>query len=251
MYTKQLLEDVNYIVNPSFMKQLNFDKLNEAIENGLEIELISLLTEDAEENTLKTRLSRIMGKSKIPAATLGLIMLATGVASACGNSEGTTLKTRCFTPSAVEKIKDEQAKLDKIAMKEDENLTIKKISFADYSNKSKRSFPVSGEYKGQKWNSRSDKMSLVSITTANGDTYVGVLDTFEPDKKMLIVNSEYDGRFHVLLNKPHVNSKGVKLAWKPVSYQFMKSAGPVTKLYLGMAKQINGERGKNETKDTR
>ena len=236
MYTKQLLEDINQVINPAFVKAIDFKKLNEAIENNQMIDL-SLLTEEAE-TSIKKSLMRILGRKVIPAVMLGAALLATGNASArCTSSDSnsqqstasqqSTLKTRCFTPQAVKEITAyEKHQLSKVEASQRAFFYISSVKWELVDKK-----PV---FKS----SHQDNMYVARVESKGG-TYLGLMDTYDKEGIFLIV-PDFDEKFvYLLSNKKQWNSKGEAItAWTLVTTEKFSDVGPLTKKYLGMLEEI-------------
>lgn len=238
MYTKQLLEDINQVINPAFIRAIDFKKLNEAIENNQMIDL-SLLTEEAE-TSIKKSLMRILGRKVIPAVMLGAALLATGNASArCTSSDSnsqqstasqqSTLKTRCFTPQAVKEI---------TAYERD---TLSKVPRADrnffYISSAK---PVLIDKKPVFVDSGKDDIYAAEVKSKAG-TYYALLDTYDKEGVFLIVPDFEEKSLYLLSNKKQWNSKGDAItSWTLVTTEKFSSVGPITKKYLGYLELVVG-----------
>jgi len=232
MYSKQLLEDVNKIVNPAFVRAIDFDKLNEAIENNQLIDL-DLLIEEAETSIKKT-LMRILGRKVIPAVMLGAALLATGNASArCTSADQNdgrgTVQHRCLTLQAVKEI---------TAYERD---TLSKVPRADrnffYISSAK---PVLIDKKPVFVDSGKDDIYAAEVKSKAG-TYYALLDTYDKEGVFLIVPDFEEKSLYLLSNKKQWNSKGDAItSWTLVTTEKFSSVGPITKKYLGYLELVVG-----------
>ena len=96
MLSKQLIEDINQVVNPQFYTYINIQRLNEAIENGEElIDFDELLTEEASKCGLAAgKIASVLKKhlKVINPLTVGLILVLSGQAGCVGKNLPLVLK---------------------------------------------------------------------------------------------------------------------------------------------------------------
>jgi len=232
MYSKQLLEDVNRIVNPAFVKAIDFDKLNEAIENNQLINL-DLLIEGAEgEKSIKKSLMRILGTKVIPAVLLGSVLLATGNASArCTSADQNdgrgSVQHRCLTIDAVKEItayeKDVLSKVPRV----DRNYFYINSATPKLIDK-KPVFADSGK----------DDM-YATVVKSKGGTYYALLDTYDKEGVFLIIPDFEEKFVYLLSNKKQWSNKGDAItSWTLVTTEKFSSVGPITKKYLNLLEPV-------------
>ena len=96
MLSKQLLEDINQVVNSQFYTYINIQRLNEAIENGEElIDFDELLTEEASKCGLAAgKIASVLKKhlKVVNPLTVGLILVLSGQAGCVGKNLPLVLK---------------------------------------------------------------------------------------------------------------------------------------------------------------
>ena len=96
MLSKQLLEDINQVVNPQFYTYINIQRLNEAIENGEElIDFDELLTEEASKCGLAAgKIASVLKKhlKVVNPLTIGLLLVLSGQAGCVGKNLPQVLK---------------------------------------------------------------------------------------------------------------------------------------------------------------
>jgi hypothetical protein len=218
---KLILEDINQLVNPSFYPWVDFEKLCEAIVNQESIEIKSILLEDEKsESSFRNKAMRLLGKAKIPAAAIGLMMMASGAVSACEQGQNKSSK-QCFTPQAIEEIYRYQKFIDKEVYGKDKL----KMAISEVSQNN----PL-----GKHPDTQKDKMQIVEVESKAGNFYA-ILDIYDYKNPQLII-PRGDGKGAYLMTKQLVNlTKKATSEW--TLWSGTKEVGPITKKWLEILEQ--------------
>jgi hypothetical protein len=261
--SRRLFEDINYVVNPYFQKQIDSVILYEAILNEDVLLLESLMS-----SSLRQKLSRIVkDTSKLSAAAIAFLMLSSGELKACysgiekqsafkidvpgfgiEDSKSST-ETSCISQEKLQKIYNELEKKgikSSVKPEDSQRLLIVNVS------------PVQRNYfigkKGNKlqngtvipidWNSEKEDFYFALVKTRSG-YYHTILDTYKNNESLLVMSK--DEKYFWMLQKSRASKGGKSFTrWAMIQKFSTNTLGPLARKYFSLLKIFDEDRKKLE-----